>query len=54
MDTELSAAISALPRLDRDAALARLALAAGGTREDAAAILNPSTLATTGHLAPQM
>ncbi|WP_326642821.1 hypothetical protein OG884_05640 [Streptosporangium sp. NBC_01755] len=39
MDTELSAAISALTRLDRDAALARLALAAGGTRKDAAAIM---------------
>ncbi|MFI6513277.1 hypothetical protein ACIBCT_37225 [Streptosporangium sp. NPDC050855] len=39
MDFELSALISALARLDQDAALTRLALAAGGTQEDAAAIM---------------
>lgn len=43
MDPELSAAISALTRLDRGAALARLALAAGGSEEDAAAIMRGET-----------
>ncbi|MGS2645808.1 hypothetical protein [Streptosporangium sp. G12] len=39
MDTELSAAIRALTRLDQDAALARLHLVAGGTEEEAAEIM---------------
>lgn len=39
MDPELSALTAALTRLDRDAALARLEVAAGGSEEDAAAIM---------------
>ncbi|MFD8562945.1 hypothetical protein ACFV1N_37205 [Streptosporangium canum] len=38
MDPELSAMIAALTRLDLDASRARLALAAGGTQEDAVAV----------------
>lgn len=39
MDPELSAAIKALADLDRDGALARLEVAAGGSEEDAAKIM---------------
>jgi hypothetical protein len=46
MDTELSAAIAALTRLDRDAAYARLHLAAGGTEDDAAEIMRGGAVFT--------
>ncbi|MEV0830931.1 MULTISPECIES: hypothetical protein [Streptosporangiaceae] len=39
MDPELAAAVSALVRLDADAAHARLTLAVGGSKKDAADIM---------------
>ncbi|WP_156056578.1 hypothetical protein [Streptosporangium roseum] len=43
MDSELSAIIAALTRLDLDASRARLALAAGGMEKDAATITRGDT-----------